>query len=122
PSLGDGWIHLDPQAGMLVPDSVSRAVSTGFRTTSFSHVGRHGAARRSAAVLDAAREAVADLVGGDPAGVVLGPDRAVLLAWLAESLSSRLGQIGRASCRERAEIAGVAVSFTALIECRTEGV
>src|SRR5690606_25868810 len=91
PSLGDGWIHLDPQAGMLVPDSVSRAVSTGFRTTSFSHVGRHGAARRSAAVLDAAREAVADLVGGDPAGVVLGPDRAVLLAWLAESLSSRLG-------------------------------
>src|SRR5690606_16838891 len=31
PSLGDGWIHLDPHAGMLVPDSVSRAVSTGFR-------------------------------------------------------------------------------------------
>lgn len=91
PSLGDGWIHLDPQAGMLVPDAVSRAVSTGFRTSSFSHIGRHGAAVRSAAILDAAREAVADLVGGDPAGVVLGPDRAVLLAWLAESLSSRLG-------------------------------
>lgn len=91
PSLGDGWIHLDPQAGMLVPESVSRAVSTGFRTSSFSHIGRYGAARRSAAILDSAREAVADLVGGDPAGVVLGPDRAVLLAWLAESLSSRLG-------------------------------
>ncbi|WP_280490161.1 aminotransferase class V-fold PLP-dependent enzyme, partial [Nocardia farcinica] len=91
PSLGDGWIHLDPQAGMLVPDVVSRAVSTGFRTASFSHLGRNNAARRSAAILDAAREAVADLVGGDPAGVVLGPDRAVLLAWLAESLSSRLG-------------------------------
>ncbi|MEV5647823.1 cysteine desulfurase-like protein [Nocardia sp. NPDC052254] len=91
PSLGDGWIHLDPQAGMLVPDSVSRAVSTGFRTSAFSHTNRHGAARRSGAILDAAREAVADLVGGDPAGVVLGPDRAVLLAWLAESLSSRLG-------------------------------
>ncbi|MGK8521504.1 cysteine desulfurase-like protein [Nocardia asteroides] len=91
PSLGDGWIHLDPQAGMLVPDAVSRAVSTGFRTSSFSHIGRNGAAVRSAAILDAAREAVADLVGGDPAGVVLGPDRAVLLAWLAESLSSRLG-------------------------------
>ncbi|MEU6580106.1 cysteine desulfurase-like protein [Nocardia sp. NPDC046763] len=91
PSLGDGWIHLDPQAGMLVPDSVSRAVSTGFRTSAFSHSNRHGAAKRSAAILEAAREAVADLVGGDPAGVVLGPDRAVLLAWLAESLSSRLG-------------------------------
>ncbi|MBF4997929.1 cysteine desulfurase-like protein [Nocardia sp. BSTN01] len=91
PSLGDGWIHLDPQAGMLVPDSVSRAVSTGFRTSAFSHTNRHAAARRGGAILDAAREAVADLVGGDPAGVVLGPDRAVLLAWLAESLSSRLG-------------------------------
>ncbi|WP_067532346.1 cysteine desulfurase-like protein [Nocardia crassostreae] len=91
PSLGDGWIHLDPQAGMLVPDSVSRAVSTGFRTSANTHTNRHGAAKRSAAILEAAREAVADLVGGDPAGVVLGPDRAVLLAWLAESLSSRLG-------------------------------
>lgn len=91
PSLGDGWVHLDPQSGMLVPDAVSRAVSTGFRTTAFSHTGRHGAAKRSAAVLDAAREAVADLIGADPAGVVLGADRAMLLAWLAESLSSRLG-------------------------------
>lgn len=91
PSLGDGWVHLDPQAGMLVPDAVSRAVSTGFRTTAFTHTARHGAAKRSASVLDAAREAVADLVGGEPAGVVLGADRALLLAWLAESLSSRLG-------------------------------
>lgn len=91
PSLGDGWVHLDPQAGMLVSDAVSRAVSTGFRTSAFSHAGRHAAARRSAAILEAAREAVADLVGGDPAGVVLGADRALLLAWLAEALSSRLG-------------------------------
>ena len=91
PSLGDGWIHLDPQAGMLVPDAVSRAVSTGFRTSSFSHSGRHVSSQRSAAILQSAREAVADLVGGDPSGVVLGPDRALLLAWLAESLSSRLG-------------------------------
>ena len=38
-------------------------------------IGRHVPPRRSAAILDAARQAVADLVGGDPAGVVLGPDR-----------------------------------------------
>ncbi len=91
PSLGDGWIHLDPQAGMLIPDSVSRSVSTGFRTASFSHTGRHVSSQRSHSILERAREAVADLVGGDAAGVVLGPDRALLLAWLAESLSSRLG-------------------------------
>lgn len=91
PSLGDGWIHLDPQAGMQIPDAVSRTVSTAFRASASSSNGRHVSNRRSAAVLDAARSAVADLVGGDPAGVVLGADRAVLLAWLAESLSSRLG-------------------------------
>ncbi|MBC2590594.1 MULTISPECIES: cysteine desulfurase-like protein [Rhodococcus] len=91
PSLGDGWIHLDPQAGMQIPDAVSRAVSTAFRNAAASPTGRHTSNRRSVSLLQAARVAVADLVGGDPAGVVLGPDRAVLLAWLAESLSSRLG-------------------------------
>ena len=91
PSLGDGWIHLDPQAGMQIPDAVSRAVSTGFRTSAFNHNGRHATAKRSGEILQGAREAVADLVGADPAGVVLGSDRALLLAWRAESLSSRLG-------------------------------
>ena len=91
PSLGDGWIHLAPQAGMQIPDAVSRTVSTAFRASASSSSGRHVSNRRSAAILESARTAVADLVGGDPAGVVLGSDRAVLLAWLAESLSSRLG-------------------------------
>ncbi|RVW00854.1 cysteine desulfurase-like protein [Rhodococcus spongiicola] len=93
PSLGDGWVHLDPQAGMQIPDAVSRSVSTAFRasSSSSSSTGRHLSSQRSAGIVTAAREAVADLVGGDPAGVVLGSDRAVLLAWLAESLSSRLG-------------------------------
>lgn len=91
PSLGDGWIHLDPQAGMQHPDLVATAVSTAFRSAGSSHTGSHVSARRSAAILESAREAVADLVGGDPAGVVLGPERSTLLAWLAEALSSRLG-------------------------------
>ena len=91
PSLGDGWIHFDPQAGMQIPDAVSRTVSTAFRASASSASGRHVSSRRSAAVLESARAAVADLVGGDPAGVVLGADRAILLAWLAESLSTRLG-------------------------------
>ena len=91
PSLGDGWIHLDPQHGMQIPDRVSTAVSTAFRGSAPTHTSGHMSSRRSAGLLDAARQAVADLVGGDPAGVVLGPDRATMLAWLAESLSSRLG-------------------------------
>lgn len=91
PSLGDGWIHLDPQLGMQIPDRVSTAVSTAFRGSSSTRTGSHTFSRRSAAITEDARQAVADLVGGKPEGVVLGPDRATLLAWLAESLSTRLG-------------------------------
>nr|MDT0524472.1 aminotransferase class V-fold PLP-dependent enzyme [Streptomyces sp. DSM 41633] len=44
-----------------------------------------------AAVLTAARPAIADLVNADPRGVVLGADRAQLLTALAEASSSRVG-------------------------------
>ncbi len=91
PSLGDGWVHMDAQNGMLLPDSVSRAVSTAFRGSMPTAVGPHPSARRSAAVLDGARGAVADLVNADPAAVVLGADRAVLLTSLADAASVRLG-------------------------------
>ena len=87
PALGDGWIRFDAPAGMVNPESVATTVSTAFRNATANTASPHPAARRSAAVLDAARRAVADLVGGDPAGVVLGADRAVLLTSLAEACS-----------------------------------
>ncbi len=90
PSLGDGWIHLDPQVGMQIPDSVASTVSKGFRVLVSAPGGVYPAARRSRAVIDAARLAVADLVGGDPRGVVLGPGRATLLNILAEALNTRV--------------------------------
>ncbi|BAX94948.1 cysteine desulfurase-like protein [Mycobacterium shigaense] len=91
PSLGDGWVHFDAPAGMLIPDSVATTVSTAFRRSGSTVAGAHPSAQRSAAVLDAARAAVADLLNADPAGVVLGADRAVLLSSLAEASSSRAG-------------------------------
>jgi cysteine desulfurase family protein (TIGR01976 family) len=91
PSLGDGWVHFDAPAGMLIPDSVATTVSTAFRRSAATTGGAHPSARRSAAVLDAARAAVADLFNADPAGVVLGADRAILLSSLAEASSSRAG-------------------------------
>ena len=90
PSLGDGWIHLDPQAGMQIPDSVATTVSKGFRSLVSQPGGIYPAARKSAGIIDAARQAVADLVGGDPRGVVLGPSRGHLLNVLAESLNTRV--------------------------------
>src|SRR5437899_12301716 len=92
PSLGDGWVHFDAQNGMLLPDTVGRAVSTAFRGSMPTPVGPHPSAQRSAAVLETARQAVADLVNADPRGVVLGADRAVLLTSLADASSSRVGR------------------------------
>ncbi|BBZ11537.1 cysteine desulfurase-like protein [Mycobacterium branderi] len=91
PSLGDGWVHFDAPAGMLIPDSVATTVSTAFRGSFPSPAGPHPSAQRSAAVLEAARQAVADLVNADPGAVVLGADRAVLLSSLADASSSRAG-------------------------------
>lgn len=91
PALGDGWIRFDAPAGMVIPESVASTVSTAFRNSAANITGPHPSARRSIAVLDAARRAVADLVNGDPEGVVLGPDRAVLLASLSDAASTRAG-------------------------------
>jgi cysteine desulfurase family protein (TIGR01976 family) len=91
PSLGDGWVNLDAQSGMLVPDSVATTVSTAFRGSRPETKSAHPSARRSAAVLEAARQAVGDLVNADPRGVVLGPDRAILLRALADASSTRAG-------------------------------
>lgn len=91
PTLGDGWVHFDAQYGMLIPDSVATTVSTAFRRSLPHTHGPHPGARRSAAVLEAARQAVADLVNADPRGVVLGADRSILLSNLAEASGSRAG-------------------------------
>lgn len=91
PTLGDGWVHLDPQSGMLIPDVVATTVSTAFRTTAASAAGPHPLSQRSATLLQAARQAIADVVNADPAAVVLGADRAVLLTLLADASSSRSG-------------------------------
>ena len=88
PALGDGWIHLDAPAGMQVPEQVATAVSTALRAPVSGPGGIFPASQRAEAIVDAARRAVADLVGSDPAGVVLGPNAAVLLQRLAEALGN----------------------------------
>jgi cysteine desulfurase family protein (TIGR01976 family) len=86
PALGDGWVHLDAPAGMQVPEQVATAVSTALRAPVSGPGGIFPASQRAEAIVEAARRAVADLVGVDPAGVVLGPSGAVLLQRLADAL------------------------------------
>lgn len=86
PALGDGWVHLDAPAGMQVPEQVATAVSTALRAPIPGPGGIFPASQRSEAIVAAARRALGDLVGADPAGVVLGPSSSVMLQRLADAL------------------------------------
>lgn len=89
PSLGDGWIHLDPQAGMQIPDAVASAVSTGFRSLVSAPGGVYPGSAATGDVVVAARRAVADLLSADPAGVVLGPSVAAVIGNLTDAFGSQ---------------------------------
>jgi len=90
PGLGDGWVHFDAQAGMRVPESVAATVAVAMRTAVSAPGGSYPSSQRGQAITDGARAAIADLVGANAAGVVLGAGRAVLLERLADALSARL--------------------------------
>ena len=72
PALAEGLAHFDGPGGTQVPTAVSDAVGDALRSAVSNRHGPFPSSRRADAIVDAAREAVADLVGGDPAGVVLG--------------------------------------------------
>lgn len=72
PALAEGIAHFDGPGGTQVPRAVSDAVAEAMRCAVSNRHGPFASSRRADAMVDAAREAVADLVGGDPAGVVLG--------------------------------------------------
>lgn len=89
PTLGDGWIRLDPQAGMSIPASVASAVSSGFRQLVSDPGSANPGARAMADAVVSARRAIADLVKGDPAGVVLGPSAAHLVSGLVDAFGTQ---------------------------------
>ena len=72
PALADGFVHVDGPAGSLVPESVAHAVGAALRMPVAERGGVFPASGRSEALVSGARAAVADLVGGVPAGIVLG--------------------------------------------------
>ncbi|HEY2725280.1 MAG TPA: cysteine desulfurase-like protein [Pseudonocardiaceae bacterium] len=88
PALGDGWVHLDAVPGMQIPEQVAIAVATALRAPVSAPGGVFPSSQRGVAIVEAARRCVADLVGVDPAGVVLGPGIPVLLGRLADALGS----------------------------------
>ena len=87
PALADGFAYLDGAAGTQVPRSVIEAISGAYEAGLGNDGGAFPASQRSAAMTAACRAAVADLVGGEPDGVVLGPNMTTLTYRMAGALA-----------------------------------
>jgi len=89
PSLGLGTAHFDGPGGSQVPASVAEAVAS----TMTAGLGNRGSTtegeRRAEAVVVEARRAVADLLGGDPGGIIFGRSMTQLTYDLARTLATR---------------------------------
>ena len=92
PGLSDGGVPLDGAAGTPVPQPVIDAVADALATAMANLGGGFDASKRSSAVVAAARQAVADLTGGEPDGVVLGPNMTTLTFHFADALSREWGR------------------------------
>src|SRR3954467_15205632 len=91
PALRAGTAHFDGPGGTQVPEPVARAVAETL-TAPIANRGRVTAAERTAddTVL-AARQAMADLLGADPAGIVFGRSATQLTFDLARTLAAGWG-------------------------------
>jgi cysteine desulfurase family protein (TIGR01976 family) len=91
PALADGHAYLDGAAGTQLPNPVIDAIAGAYRAGLGNTGGAFPASLRSEAITDECRRAVADLTGGVPDGVILGPNMTTLTYRLARTLSAGWG-------------------------------
>ncbi len=87
PGLSAPHAQLDGAAGTQVPEPVIEAVAEAMRDAMANVGGAFSASRSSTEVVVNARKALADLLGGVPDGVVLGPNMTTLTFHFADALS-----------------------------------
>ena len=87
PALADGFAYLDGAAGTQTPASVIEAIAGAYRTGIANVGGAFPASGRSEEIVAECRRAVADLVGGRPEGVVLGPNMTTLTYRTSQALA-----------------------------------
>jgi cysteine desulfurase family protein (TIGR01976 family) len=88
PALADGYAYLDGAAGTQVPRAVIDAIADTYRGGIGNVGGPFPASHRADGIVAESRRAVADLVGGEPDGVLLGPNMTTLTYRLAYTLAS----------------------------------
>ncbi|GAB3456199.1 cysteine desulfurase-like protein [Actinophytocola sediminis] len=87
PAMTEGAAHFDGPGGTQSPAVVADAVAGVLRAPVANQGTVTRAERRAANIVAAARQAAADLVGGDPAGVVFGRSMTQLTYDLARTLA-----------------------------------
>ena len=91
PALGDGYAYLDGAAGTQVPAAVIEAIAGTYRSGIANAGGAFPASGRADAIMASCRQALADLTGAHPDGVILGPNMTTLTYRLADTLSRQWG-------------------------------
>jgi cysteine desulfurase family protein (TIGR01976 family) len=91
PALDEGAAHFDGPGGSQSPVQVADAVAGVLRTAVANKGVVTAAERRATAIVEAARTAAADLVGGDPAGIVFGRSMTQLTYDFARTLAKSWG-------------------------------
>lgn len=103
-SLSDGWIYLNGQSAPQIPEKVSSAVATAFRTSAQivdaePVTGSHSRALQQGLLagshhVGSAKKAIADMVGARPDCVFLGPNRESLVAGFIRAMRRRVMRPG----------------------------
>jgi len=88
PALADGYAYLDGAAGTQVPRAVIDAVAGAYAAGIGNVGGAFPASHRADGIVAECRRAVADVVGGEPDGVVLGPNMTTLTYRMAYALAA----------------------------------
>src|ERR1700722_7072693 len=87
PALADGYAYLDGAAGTQVPVAVIEAISQAQAAGLGNGGGAFPASTRADDITAACRAAIAALTGGDPDGVILGPNMTTLTYRMARALA-----------------------------------
>ena len=87
PALDEGLALFDGPGGTQVPAAVTDAIAASLRSAVSNRGGPFVSSQRAEATVLAARQAIADLIGGDPDGVVLGSSTTAVTYVIANALA-----------------------------------
>src|SRR3989440_5512335 len=88
---GDPAVFLDGPGGTQVPQRVIDVISDYLTTSNANTCGAYATSRRTNAVIDDARAAMADFLGCDPDEIVFGPNMTTLTYAMSRAIGRELG-------------------------------